>query len=314
MSFEITTAMVEQYRANVILLSQQRESRLQGCCQREDVVGKSFYAERIGATVGQVRTTRHGDTPLISTPHSRRKGTVNDWEWADLIDDQDRPKTLIDITGKYSVNGVAAANRHKDHFILEALGGPAYGGEAGGTTINNYDSGECRLINGDGTLVTAGSDASDTTETALTIAKLLLCKQLLDQAEVDAERQRYFVTNAYNLTQLLNTTEVKSADYNTVKALAQGHVDTFLGFKFLRIEYDAANNLGLKYHATDTGCLCCYGFAENAISLGMQEEPRVSVDKRPDKGNADQVYISQSMGATRNEGPAVVEILLKAAP
>lgn len=312
MSFEITTAMVEQYRSNVQLLSQQKVARLQETCEIVPVTGKVFYGERIGATTGQIRTTRHGDTPLISTPHSRRKGTVYDWEWADLIDKQDTPKVLIDISGKYVQNAIAAANRHKDYFVIAALGGAAYSGVAGATTVNNYDSGECRIINGDGTLATAGSDATNTTQTALTLAKLLTCKELLDAAEIDEDRPRYFVTNAYNLTQLLNVAEVKSSDYNTVKALAEGKIDTFLGFKFIRIEY-RTDGLGLQYHGTDTDCVRCYAYAQGAITMGLQEDITTRITERDDKSYATQVYASQEMGATRNEGPAVVEILLKAA-
>ena len=312
MSFEVTNAMVEQYRSNVQLLSQQKDSRLAGTCEVITPVGKAFYAERIGATTGQIRTTRHGDTPLISTPHSRRKGSVFDWEWADLIDKQDEPKVLIDISGKYVQNAVAAANRHKDFFILQALGGPAYAGEAGATVVNNYDSGECRIVNGDGTVATAGSDASDTTQTPLTVAKLMTCKQLLDEAEIDEDRQRYFVANSYNLVQLLNATEVKSSDYNTVKALAEGKIDTYMGFKFIRMEY-RTDGLGLQYDTTDTACLRCYAWAHGAITLGVQKEINTVIGPRADKSNATQVYAEQEMGATRNEGPAVVEILLKGA-
>ena len=36
---------------------------------------------------------------------------------------------------------------------------------------------------------------------------------------------------ATQITNLLSATEVKSADYNTVRALVRGEIDTFLGFK-----------------------------------------------------------------------------------
>jgi hypothetical protein len=79
----------------------------------------------------------------------------------------------------------------------------------------------------------------------------LTCKQLLDDADIDPDRQRYFVTNPYNINQLLNTTEVKSSDYNTVKALAKGEIDTYMGFKFISHNRLAADD-------TDTGATKCY--------------------------------------------------------
>jgi len=138
----------------------------------------------------------------------------------------------------------------------------------------------------------------------LTIAKLLTCKQLLDDAEIDDERQRYFLCNPYNINQLLNTTEVKSADYNTVRALAQGHIDTFMGFKFIK-------HTRLPADDQDTGCTLCYAFAQGAIVLSIAEEPMVRIDELPTKCYSVQVYVEQSLGATRVEGPAVVEIDLE---
>jgi hypothetical protein len=160
-----------------------------------------------------------------------------------------------------------------------------------------------RVVTLSGVIVAAGSNHTDLTETPLTIAKLLTCKQLLDDAEIDDARQRYFVTNPYNLNQLLNTTEVKSADYNTVKALAQGQIDTFMGFKFIK-------STRLPVDGTDTGATNCYAYAQDAIVLAVAEEPKVNVDRRADLLNSTQVFSTLSIGATRVEGPAVVEINL----
>ena len=273
----------------------------------EDVTGDTMYVERIGPKDAQLRGARHGTTPISDADHSRRKLTMADYVVpADIIDDPDKLKMLIDPQSVYAQNQAFSLNRAIDDVIITALGGPAYGGHAGGTTINFYDVGESRLIESSGVIVTAGSDWSNTTETPLTIAKLLTVKQLFDDAEIDEDRQRYFVTNPYNLNQLLNTTEVKSADYNTVKALAQGYVDTFMGFKFIKSTRLSADD-------TDTGATKCFAFAQGAIVLAIAEEPNVHIDKRPDLLNSTQVYSTLSIGATRVEGPAVVGITLDTA-
>jgi hypothetical protein len=270
----------------------------------EDVTGATMYVERIGPKDAVLNTTRHGDTPISDADHSRRKLTMLDYDVpADLIDKPDKLKLLIDPQSVYAQNQVFSLNRAIDDVIISAIFGAAYGGVAGATTINMYDSGECRCIESSGVICTAGSDFSNTTETALTIAKLLTCKQLLDDAEIDDERQRYFLCNPYNLNQLLNTTEVKSSDYNTVKALAQGQIDTFMGFKFI-------NSTRLPADDTDTGATKCAAFAQDAIVLAVAQEPSVDVSVRNDKRNAIQVYSTLSIGATRVEGPAVVGITL----
>lgn len=306
MSTQIPVAFVDQYKSNILLLSQQKVSKLRGCCRMEDMTGDTMYVERVGSTAMQLIADRHGDTPQIDTPHSRRKLTVADYNWSDKIDKLDKLKMLIDPQSTYVTNAVAAANRTIDDVIITALGGAAYSGHAGATTVNNYDVGECRLVQSDGTIRAAGSDWSDTTETGLTIAKVLTCKQLLDDAEIDDARQRYFLTNPYNINQLLNTTEVKSSDYNTVKALAQGHIDTFCGFKFIKSTRLVADD-------SDTGATKSYAFAQDAIVLSIAEEPTVEVDRLPTKNYTVQVYVELSLGATRVEGPAVVGITLDTA-
>lgn len=273
----------------------------------ESVTGDTMYVERIGSKDAQKRTTRHGATPISDAAHTRRKLSMVDYEVpADLIDKQDKLKMLIDPQSTYVQNQTFGLNRAIDDEIVSAIFGAAYSGHTGGTTVNFYDVGECRLIQSDGTIRAAGSDWSDTTETSLTIAKLLTCKQLLDDAEIDDDRQRYFLCNPYNLNQLLNTTEVKSSDYNTVKALAQGYIDTFMGFKFIK-------HTRLSADDTDTGATKCAAFAQDAIVLAVAEEPTVDISVRNDLGNAVQVYSTLSIGATRVEGPAVVGITLDTA-
>ena len=304
MSMQIPVAFVDQFKANILMLSQQKPAKLRMCCRPESVVGDTMYVERIGPKDAQPRGARHGATPISDADHSRRKLSMVDYVVpADIIDKPDRLKLLIEPQGVYTQNQTFSLNRQIDDVIIAALGGPAYGGHTGATTINNYDVGECRLVESDGSVEPAGSDHDATTDTPLSIAKLLTCKQLLDDAEIDDERQRYFLCNPYNINQLLNTTEVKSADYNTVKALAQGQIDTFMGFKFLK-------STRLVADGTDVSATLCYAFAQDAIVLAVAEEPSVSVSIRNDLLDSVQVFSTLSIGATRVEGPAVVSIAL----
>lgn len=314
MSFEITVSFVEQYRSNILLLSQQKMSRLRTTCQEEQVVGRTFYGERVGATAGEDIEERHGDTPQISTPHSRRQGTMVDWDIGDLIDEMDKIKMLIDPTSTYIQNFMAAANRRIDKHIYDALGGIAKAGVTGGTTVNNYDAGECRLIDSDGTVVAAGSNHSAATATVLTISKLLTVKTLLDEADIDDERQRYFLYNPFNMNELLNTTEVKNVNYNLVKALAEGKNKKFMGFEFIMLQNfqdEIKGHLRDSEAETADEAVECYAWAQDAIKLGVGKEITTEVDRLPTKRYSVQAYMRHSFGAVRVEGPAVVEISLK---
>jgi hypothetical protein len=103
MSIQITTAFVEQYSANVMHLSQQKGSRLRATVSVESVTGKNAFFEQIGSVAARKRPSRHADTPQMDTPHARRRVSLVDYDWADLIDNEDRVRMLIDPTSPYAV-------------------------------------------------------------------------------------------------------------------------------------------------------------------------------------------------------------------
>ena len=282
MSFEITTAMVQQYNDNVVLLQQQKPSRLRPCVREEGVQGEYGFFDQIDQTAAQKRTQRHGDTPLISTPHVRRRVAPTPYDWADLIDNFDRPTLITDPTSKYAVNAVAAMNRAIDDEIIACALATAYGGRDG-TTTYAFPTSTHQIAHG---------------SASLTITKLLTAKEILDSYENDPDEPRFLILNAKQVTNLLNTTEIKSVDYNTVKALAAGQIDTFLGFKFIRTER-------LKKVSTTRSCLA---WSQNSILLGIGTDIITRVSERADKNYATQVYVGMFIGATRMDEKGVVEI------
>lgn len=80
MSTQITTAFVEQYKANVNHLTQQKGSRLRRAVDTEMITGRTAYFEQLGPTTARRRTSRHADTPRMDTPHARRRVAVNDYD------------------------------------------------------------------------------------------------------------------------------------------------------------------------------------------------------------------------------------------
>lgn len=276
MSAQITTAMVEQYRSNVLMLSQQKGSKLRGTVRTEMVTGKNAFFERIGAVDMIDATSRHDDTPQIDTPHSRRRVSLTTSRWADLIDNADKVRTLIDPQSPYAVNAAWAAGRKMDSVIVSALFGNAFAGEAGATTV---------------ALPSAQKVAA--ASAGLTIAKLRTANTILLEADVDMENV-YCVINPAGLEDLLATTEITSSDYNTVKALVQGNIDTFLGFTFKVTTQMTAGKAGV--------------YAKNGMALAIGSEPVVRISERADKNYSTQVFVEMDIGATRVEDEAVVEI------
>ena len=286
MSNQVTTAFVQQYSNNVQMLSQQMGSRLREAVDVESITGKNAYFDQVGSVTAQVRTSRHSSTPQIDTPHSRRRVSLADYEWADLIDDADKVRMLIDPTSSYAKAAAAAMGRAMDDVIITALGGTAYSGETGGTSV---------------ALPSTQKFATSNQSDGLTVAKLLDAKKKMDLADVDPSIPRYIVCGATQISDLLNTTEVKSSDFNTVKALAQGQIDSYLGFKFImsnRLSFDASN--------TDDRLV--FAFTKDAIKLAIGKDVTARIDERADKSYSTQVYYCMSIGATRMEEEKVVQI------
>mgnify|MGYP003633563516 FL=1 len=282
MSVNITTSFVEQYSANVQMLSQQMGSQLRGAVDVESIKGKNSFFEQIGKVTAQLRTSRHGSTPQIDTPHSRRSLTTATYEWADLIDDADKIRMLIDPTSSYAKAAAAAMGRAMDSVIITAALGTAKTGVSGATSTA-LPSGQ-KVAHG-----SAG----------LTVAKLLSAKKILDENDIDPSVKRFCVVSPEQVEDLLNTTEVKSSDFNTVKALAQGDINSFLGFDFI------TSNL-LTQDATPNRQV--FAFAADGIKLGIGKDITAKISERDDKSYSTQVYYCMDLGATRMEEEKIVEI------
>lgn len=203
MSTEITTAFVNQFSANVQMLSQQMGSLLRNAVDVETVNGEKAFFDQVGSAAAVLRTTRHADTPIVDTPHSRRMVTMADYEYGDLIDDQDKVRLLIDPTSTYARAAAAAMGRAMDDVIIAAFLGDAKTGKDGSTTTS-FPSGN-QIASGSG---------------GLTIAKLVEAKQKLDANSVDPSIPRYIVVSPKQISDLLNNTTVTSADFNTVNKIA----------------------------------------------------------------------------------------------
>ena len=282
MSTQITTAFVEQYSSNIQMLSQQKGSLLRDKVRVESVTGKNAFFDQVGSVTATVRSTRHADTPQSDTPHSRRRVSLVDYEFADLVDDLDKVRMLVDPTSTYALAAAYAMGRAMDDAIITAATGSADTGVAGGTAV----------------ALPASQIITEAGTTGMTIAKLREAKEIIDLADVDPSLPRHIIVSPKQITDLLGTTEVTSSDFNTVKALAQGDINSFLGFNFV-----VSNRLAVASQIRD-----CIAFVSDGIGLAVGKDATARIDERADKGYATQVYYSAAFGATRMEEDKVVKI------
>ena len=281
MSTQITTAFSQQFSTNVQLLSQQTGSILRGGVSEESVTGEKAFFDQVGAAAAVKRTSRHQDTPMVDTPHSRRMVTMDAYEWADLIDDADKIQMLIDPTSTYARAAAAAMGRAMDDAIIAAATGTSLTGKAGASST---------------TMLAANQIANGSAD--MSVAKLIEAKKILDLGSVDPSIPRHIALGPDQIEALLNTTSVTSSDFNTVKALVQGEINTFMGFQF-HVTTRLAKSGNIR---------TCFAWAEDGVKLAVGKDVTSRIDERSDKSYSTQVYYCAQFGATRMEEEKVVQI------
>lgn len=292
MSFQVDTALVQSYRANIEIKFQQMGSKLRPYVRNETQNAEFDFYDRIGATDAIEVVNRHSDTPLVSTPHDRRRVALRDFDWADLIDNKDKLRMLADPTSSYVTNAVWALGRKQDDVLIEAAFGTAYTGKTGATSVTHPATSDVAV-----NYVEAGTAANSN----LTIGKLRRVRYLLDKSEATPEEGGWDLVACVDPSQiqsLLRTTEVTSDDYNTVKALVNGSIDTFMGFKFIK-----SNRLTVATNVRES-----LFFERQGLLLATAQEIKVDVGPRRDKRNSVQVYVCASFGASRMWEEKVIRV------
>jgi len=284
-SDSITEALIQGYKEGFLTLFQQEGSQLRPYMRVENQSAKADFYDRIGSTTVAQRTVRHGDSPYIPTPHTRRMNVMQDFHWGDFIDDQDKIRTLNDPTNEYVRAGAMAMGRKIDTLILSGLTGSAWGGETG-TTEHTYASEALTTI--------------PHTSTGLTFVKLRLIKAAFGNADVPQTARIVIACTATQISDLMGETELTSADYQQVKALINGEMTTAFGFTFVQVSPSFLTKV-----STERDCIA---FVAGHNVLGMGIEPEGHIERRADKGFSTYVYMAMSAGATRLEGPSVVTV------
>lgn len=291
MSEHISKALVKQFHDNFMILAQQRNSRLGKAVRNEPINAEDGFYDQIGGSDGFDITTRHADTRYADTPHDRRKITPVPWQWADLIDKSDKVRMLGDPQNEYLQMGIAAMNRRKDDHIIAAFFGSAWTGKTGTTEIT---------FPGDNAVpVDLGGSAEGLTINKLIRAKKLFIDNDIDMDEEDEGYEFHICISGAQFEDLMKTTPIQSADYNTVKALVNGEINTFLGFKFHRSNRLPVDGSGYRRIPV---------WEKNGIMLATAEEKTTKISELPEKNYSTQVYCRADMGATRMEEARVMEI------
>lgn len=319
MSNQITTSMVKQFSDTLTMVAQQEGSRLRNAVQVEaGKVGEEYFMDRIGKVTAQKVTSRHADSPLIETPHERRRITPVDYNWGDLVDSYDMLRVIIsDPASAYMTTGGMALGRAIDEEILEAAYGTAYLGKDGSTNAewatNDSEVGSDVNI----VAVNSATNGDSAADTGLTLGKLIEARGRLMKNEVIRYNEGgvsdlFIVCTADQIENLLATTEVQSSDYNMIRALVEGQVHHFMGFNFIQTQLVPSKTASGQGGSTPTVDRVL-AFQRNALGLCLWKDIAGRITERADKRFSLYTFAEMTIGATRLDEKRMVEIECKQA-
>ena len=287
-----------QFDTNWKHLVQQKTSKLREYVTVDSIQGKEKSYNQLAEAAMQLITSRSGETRISDQATAKRWIRPKAYDTAKLFDEFDEQLLgeVVLPTSPVVQSHAAAYARTCDSLIIDALGGTAFTGESG-TTATSLPGSQKVAVN----YVESGSAANS----GLTIAKLRAAKFILDSNDVDEEEERIIVVSAKQLQDLLRTTEITSIDYNSVKALVDGTVNTFMGFKFRRTQ--------LLPLASATDVRSVYVYVKSGVILA-ERGLKTHMDIRTDLSHSLQVRSVASLGATRTEEKKVVEIACDESP
>ena len=275
MSVSLSNAYVTLFDAEVKQAYQGKAMLVGAVRQRRGVEGATVRFPKVGRGVATPRISQSDVTPL-NVGFSNVTCTLQDWNAAEYSDIFSQAKVNFDERSELVQVLGNAIGRRQDQLILDALTA------ASGTGTVSNDIG--------------GSD------TNMNVAKLREAKRLLDRANVPPEG-RHIILHASGLSALLSETAVTSSDFNTVKALVAGEINTFLGFTFHILGDRSEGGLIIDSNLDRT----CFAFHKDAIGYAEGIAPRTEINYIPEKTSF-LVNAVFSAGAVAIDAEGIVKI------
>lgn len=274
MAINLSTAFVTLFDAEV-KQAYQAQAVLRGAIRvRSGVEGATYKFPKIGKGVAQVRIPQTDVSPLNVT-YAQVTATLSDYIAAEYSDIFMQAKVNFDERRELVQVVSNAIGRRQDQLILDAL-------------INS------------GTANTVASSIGGASSN-LNVAKLRAAAEQLNTKNVPMDN-RHIVIHASSLSSLLGETSVTSSDFNTVKALVQGDINTFLGFTFHVLGDREEGGLPIA-----SGDRKVFAFHKDAVGMAEGIAPKTEINYIPEKTS----FLVASMfsaGAVAIDAEGIVQI------
>jgi Tfp pilus assembly protein PilV len=238
---------------------------------RNNVVGDTYKFRNMGKGLANQKSTSDLVTPM-DISHGFATATLQNWNAPEYTDMFDAQTVNFDEKQELASTIAQSLGRRCDQLVIDAMDAET---TYAGTVVEN--------------------------STNLTTAKVIEAQVAL-RAQGVPNSNLYAAINAQGLGGLLNQEEITSSDYNNVKALVNGDVDTFGGFKFVVIEDRAEGGLTEAADIVDS-----YFFSQDAVGLAIGIDIKTDVDWIADRTS----WLCNGMlkaGAVSRDGLGIVKV------
>jgi hypothetical protein len=311
-STTITTAFVKQYGSTLDLLTQTLGGKFKGTHLEESIEGEEKYYDQLGSVVASTVAARYSDSPESDITHERRRVTAQAYDVGLMLDKFDKVEMLINPESEYVQQQVTALMRKYDIEFLKGLFGTAATGKTGTGTADLLEAN--KIAHGG---------------TGLTIEKIAEAREKMETFGVDLSdplNKPYLAVSPKSLQDLLTNTTVASIDYNNVKSLVNGDLNTFFGFEIVKsnqlpflddtvaanaaanLSWSATTDLPDAAAAGTANIRGCVAYTRSAVRQVTNPQIMTEISKRDDKRFNWYAYSCMRTGAVRMEEKKVVQI------
>ena len=214
---------------------------------RNNVVGDTYKFRRMGKGLANQKSTSDLVTPM-NVEHEFKTATLTNWNAPEYTDIFDQADVNFDEKQELASTIADAIGRRCDQLVIDALDGST-------------------------------PDAADIVHggVSLTMAKIIAAQVSLRGQNVQ-NSNLYAAVNAAGLGGLLNDEKATSSDYQTVKALVSGDVNSLAGFQFIILGDRTEGGLSVTGNTVDS-----WFFQRDAVGLAIGIDMKTSVDWVPER-------------------------------
>ena len=212
---------------------------------RNNVVGETYKFRKMGKGLANQKSTSDLVTPMDVT-HEVQTATMQNWNAPEYTDIFDQAEVNFDEKQELATTIAGALSRREDQLIIDVMDA------ASPTTI-----------------------ASGTA--ALTMDKVIEAQTTLRKQNVP-NTDLHAAINGDGLKGLLKDTEATSSDFQTVKALVSGDLNSLCGFAIHVVGTRTEGGLTVGSNTVDS-----YFYHKEAVGLAIGIEMKTSIDYIPER-------------------------------